>query len=127
MAKTFTRKVEGMDGMDYVQRLQALRLYSQERRRERYQIIFLWKVGMGMVKGYSVPFTLNPRTGWHITPAKIPPVSQAPASVRKAREASLAHKGTMLFNSMPKGLRGMMTNHVDEFKCNLVSWIFEHP
>ena len=31
-------------GLSYWEKLQELRLYSQERRRERYQVIFLWKI-----------------------------------------------------------------------------------
>ena len=111
--------------MDYVDRLKTLGLYSQERRRERYQVLFLWKVGMAMVEGYNVPFTFNPRTGWHITPSPIPP--KAPAALRRAREASLAHKGAKLFNLLPRGLRDMATNHIDDFKVNLDTWLATIP
>jgi hypothetical protein len=38
----FTSKIDGMAGLDYWERLHSLHLYSQERRRERYQIILLW-------------------------------------------------------------------------------------
>ena len=62
--------------------------YSQERRRERYLIIFLWKISIKMVKGYKMDFIYNSRRGWSATPK---PISKsAPASVRKAREGSLA-------------------------------------
>ena len=44
VARNFTSQIHGMDGLDYWERLHSLHLYSQERRRERYQIIFLWKV-----------------------------------------------------------------------------------
>ena len=44
VARNFTAQVAGMNGLDYWDRLSSLHLFSQERRRERYQIIFMWKV-----------------------------------------------------------------------------------
>jgi ribonuclease P/MRP protein subunit RPP40 len=44
VARHFTSQIDGMTGKDYWERLQFLRMYSQERRRERYQLIILWKV-----------------------------------------------------------------------------------
>ena len=38
VARHFTAQISGMEGLDYWQRLSALSLYSQERRRERYQM-----------------------------------------------------------------------------------------
>ena len=40
-----------MEGKNYWERLDALNMYSQERRRERYAIIFIWKLAMGLAKG----------------------------------------------------------------------------
>ena len=59
VARTYTRQIQGMEGLDYVERLRTLKMYSQERRRERYKIIFIWKVGIGMVQGYNLPFIRN--------------------------------------------------------------------
>ena len=44
-------------GLNYWEKLKELKLYSQERRRERYQVIFLWKISQGLVSGYDVNFT----------------------------------------------------------------------
>ena len=41
---SFTFRVSGVEGLDYLERLAKLRMYSQERCRERYQIIFVWKL-----------------------------------------------------------------------------------
>ena len=58
IARHFTAKIHGLEDMDYWERLQALSLYSQERRRERYMIIFIWKVAQELVQGYTTaPFT----------------------------------------------------------------------
>jgi hypothetical protein len=39
---------------DYWEKLSFLRVYSQERRRECYQICFLWKLTQGLIEGYSI-------------------------------------------------------------------------
>ena len=72
-----------MDGLDYWERLKSLKLYSQERRRDRYRIIFLWKVGQGLVQGYKVPFVTSPRRGRVVQVS--PLCNSAPASVRKTK------------------------------------------
>ena len=41
--KTFTSKINGMEGLDYHQRLEKLGMYSLERRRDRYFIIYGWQ------------------------------------------------------------------------------------
>ena len=100
-------------------------MYSQERRRERYQMIFIWKVGMGLVKGYTLPFTHNPRTGWHVASATV--TASAPAAVKKARRATLAHHGACLYNALPQGLRDMKADKVDLFKSHLDLFLMGVP
>ena len=61
VARHFTAQVNGLENMDYWERLGYLRLYSQERRRERYRVIFIWKVLQGYVQGYSITSKHSPR------------------------------------------------------------------
>ena len=99
-------------------------MYSQERRRERYQIIFLWKVAQGLTKGYQLEFYSSDRRG---RLAVVSPYhSKAPALVRKAREASLSVKGAKLFNSIPQQLRDM-NGKAEQFKSGLDKWLSTIP
>ena len=102
-----------------------LSLYSQQRRRERYMIILLWKILEGFVQGYDVTFFTNPRRGRlavvHFYSAR------SPSSVRKAHEASLSVRGSKLFNSIPPELRNMSGATVDQFKAGLDSWLATVP
>ena len=125
IARHFTGQIEGMSGLDYWERLHSLRLYSQERRRERYQIIFLWKIAQGLVQGYHANFVQSDRRGRQMQLA--PLCNQAPASVRKARESSLQVKGARLFNCIPRDLRDTSTGTSDQFKAKLDSWLFTIP
>ena len=84
VARYFTSQVSDLQDLDYWERLAALRLYSQERRRERYLIIFVWKIAMGLIQGYNIEFSYSPRRGWSAIPKEVP--RTAPALVRRARE-----------------------------------------
>ena len=66
--RNFTSKIVGMDGKDYIERLSSLKMYSQERRRERYQLIFIWKISQGLVQGYSLEFSNSERRGRMVVP-----------------------------------------------------------
>ena len=46
---SFTRFISGMAGLSYTERLTVLQLYSLQRRRERYIIIYVWKILEGLV------------------------------------------------------------------------------
>ena len=114
-----------MKGLDYWDRLKSLNMYSQERRRERYQIIFLWKVAQGLVQGYPVTFVQHQRLGRLM---KLPPLcNTAPSAVKRARETSLQVKGAKLFNCIPRELRDTFTGTVEAFKAGLDRWLADIP
>merc|ERR1712121_372360 len=41
--RSFTRQIDGMEGLDYAQRLVKLHMYSIQRRNERFKILYLYK------------------------------------------------------------------------------------
>ena len=47
--RSFTRKIEEMNELDYWLRLKLLRLYSVDRRRGRFMIVYLFKMLHGFV------------------------------------------------------------------------------
>ena len=99
VSRNFTAKISGLETADYWDRLKILKMYSQERRRERYRIIFVWKVLQGLVQGYPISSRQSPRRGRLVDVAKL--CSSAPSAVKKAREASLSVHGAKLFNLLP--------------------------
>ena len=118
--KSLVMKIQDKDleHLNYWEKLSVLRLFSQERRRERYQIIFIWKISQGLVSGYSVPFTCNSRTGRWAVPGRLPTHGVA-SEVRQAKEKSLRVKGCQLFNMLPAILRNADHGDVLMFKNNL--------
>ena len=117
MARAFTARLNSMEGLDYWERLTKLGMYSQERRRERYMIVFLWKISQRMVEGYSVTFSNNVRRGRTVLPNSV--VASAPAVVRRARETTLGVKGAKLFNLLPISIRNIDSDNVETFKAEL--------
>ena len=107
-----------MEDKSYHERLKDLRMYSQERRRDRYQCIFIWKISMNLVSGYSLEFNNEgTRRGRECVVASIH--RNSPAAVRRARESSLSVKGARMFNLLPSYIRNINSNKVDHFKTKL--------
>ena len=116
----------GLAGLHYWDKLQYLRLYSQERRRERYMVIFIWKISQGLVSGYQIPFSVNSRSGRTAVPAQLDKQS-VPAKVREAKENSLRVKGCQLFNLLPAVLRNAEHGDTLMFKNNLDHYLSSVP
>ena len=124
--RSFTKKIEGMEELSYRERLAKLRLYSQERRRDRYMIIFIWKIAMGLVDGYKLEFTgEGTRRGRECLVAQIN--KNSPVTVRRAREGSLSVKGAKIFNLLPPEIRNISSDKVQHFKIKLDAFLGKVP
>ena len=126
----FISKIEGVQHLSYWEKLKHLHLYSQERRRERYQVIFLWQVSQNLVQGYDIQFFTDERRGRMIRPKQVS--WHAPAQIRRAREASMAVKGAHIFNLLPKEIRNLkanssITDKISEFKTKLDKFLSNIP
>ena len=124
--QSFTRKIKLDHKLDYWGRLSSLRMYSQQRRRERYRIIYVWKILEGLVPnisygddgGKKLHTVRNGRT------CKIPPLPRtAKAKIQRLREGSLSYHGAQLFNALPKGIRDLTKCSTESFKRRLDSFL----
>ena len=111
---SFFKKIDGMRVLNYWQQLKTLGMYSLQRRRERYIIIYIWKILEGMAPNIGIVALDNPRRG---RSCSIPHIkTAAPQKVRNLRFGSLSINGPRLFNIMPNTLRNMTGCSVDSFK-----------
>ena len=112
--------------MSYWEKLKQLKISSQERRRDRYMILFLWKISQDLVKGYSADFISE---GGLFGRVALPQgvVQLSPAMVRRARESSLGVKGAKMFNLLPPMLRNINAVDVDVFKTALDNFLTQIP
>ena len=115
-----------MENLSYRVSLKTLKMYSQERRRDRYLCIFVWKIAMNLVGGYKLQFkNEGTRRGRECEVAEI--VRTAPASVKKARENSLSVKGARMFNLLPPSIRNITSDKVEHFKAKLDVFLKDIP
>ena len=128
LQKSFISCIYGMQDLSYWEQLKSLKLYSLERRRERYQVIYIWKIIEGHVPNLeSTPIVTleNQRRGRSCVP---PPLSSsAPERIRNIRFASLPHKGPRLFNSLPPEVRNLKGVAVEVFKSSLDRYLQNIP
>ena len=110
-----------MNGLSYWDRLKKLNLYSLERRRERYTILYVYKIYRGIAPNFeserwTIKTKYSERRGLH---CELPSIcTSATARVKTMVEQSFAVRGPRLFNSIPLSLRtGSLT--FDSFKRHL--------
>ena len=120
--KHFTSKIPSIKNLNYWERLEFMKLNSQQRRLERYKILYTWKIlerivpNCGVNESVSVNEGLNERRG---RLCDIPIHISRKASIQSMREASFQMSGPKLFNKLPKHLRNLSGCGIDEFKKEL--------
>ena len=129
--RTFLRKITSYWQMSYWDQLLTAKLYSVERRRERYHIIYMWKVLEELVPNISeheqrkITGQNNKRFGRLCIVPKV--LKTAPALVKTARYASLGYRGPCLFNTVPADIRNITKVPVDTFKKRLDKFLSTIP
>jgi len=127
--RTLTSRIAETKDLNYWQRLEELKLYSVQRRYERYSIIYTFKILEDMAPNLTsnkIESQYSDRRG---RVCKIPTVSNSkcPSTVRNAREASLAFRGPSLFNALPKSIRNVTGVSVNSFKRKLDHFLAQLP
>ena len=121
---SFVRKIWSNVESDYWLRLKSFNMYSLQRRRERYRIIYIWKVIEGHVPNVNnkINSIQHARLGRKCQLPKIPS-----GKLGKIGEASLVFNGAQLFNVLPKPLRDMSGVSLDSFKRALDQFLNTVP
>lgn len=127
---SFLRKINGTKDLDYWQCLKKFKLYSLQRRRERYRIIYVWKIIEKLVPNitgtdYAVRTFTSIRHGRKgILPLLRNGISE---KVKTLRYATVSMHGVQLFNTMPKSIRELTDITVDKFKRELDEFLGTVP
>ena len=115
---------------DYASRLKELKIYSLQRRRERYLIIYIYKIIIHLIENPGLVIDYNPRTKLMVHPKTC---NQAPAWIRRARSSSFFVQGPAMYNALPAHLRELediahpSKSNVDSFKGRLDTHLSEIP
>ena len=118
--RAFTKHISGKCFLSYSKRLEVLKLYSLQRRRERYGIIYVWKIIERLVPNLSDPITCS-------------------FSDRRGRACVVCHSGAgrlgtlkynsirwrsmRMFNRLPKAICMLFSCSVVGFKSKLDSYL----
>ena len=123
--RTFTSKIPSVKHLDYWQRLVQLKMNSQQRRTERYKIIYIWKIFENMAPncGVEIQNEANTRNGRTFKVRKL----KGPTKVRTLRDSSFQCAAPRLFNVLPKQIRNLTNISICEFKEHLDQYLSRVP
>ena len=118
--RTFTSKLEELEDLNYHQRLKSLKLYSLQRRRERFSIITMWKIANDQCPNQlDLEFYNTHRFG--IKCRRKLYNSTTRVHIKTLRQNSFASIGPALFNCIPKSVKNKET--LISFKSALDKWL----
>ena len=121
--RTITAKVEGVQHLNYHQRLRALKLYSLQRRRERYIAIYMYKISKNLVpNNMNLEFYDTSRHGLKCRQLKLPASTTHLSTVRKNSFISV---GPAIFNILPPNIKA--AEKLDQYKARLDPFLSTLP
>ena len=121
----YSAKIPEIRDKDYWSRLSHLKMLSQERRMERYRIIYVWKILHGLAPNCGVELVqTNKRQGRRCAVPSL--LAGGRAAIQTLREQSFQVDGPRLFNALPKSLRELKGTQ-EEFKEALDTFLMTVP
>ena len=121
--RSVTAKIEGMENLTYWDRLKALDLYSLQRRRERYDLIHIWKIQKEIIQNdLQLQFYYNERQGWKCRRNIIQTRKRKLSTIRYN---SFTSRAAALFNTIPKSVKNAKS--LAAFKSRLDKYLRAIP
>ena len=116
--RSFLRKINGECNLNYWEQLQTFKISSLERWRERYQIVYVWKILEGLVPNFPDSSKITPRYNDRCGRSCYQR-SINRNSVQQLRCNSLSIHGVQVFNALPRKVRDLRDCTKEKFKSNL--------
>ena len=123
--KNFTSKIKGLEEKNYHERLRILKLYSLERRRERFLIINAWQQIEGKKENVLKLETGKVGRRRCLKPSIIP--TNINDKYRTIIQNSTARQMERLFNALPYEIQNITNVETDTFKKHLDDWLRTIP
>jgi ribonuclease P/MRP protein subunit RPP40 len=101
LLRSFTSWFPGTSHLSYWERLEHLKMYSIQRRFERYRLLYTWKVLEGRVPNCGLKWKHSDSAGRSC----VPPQPKHNRLVRNLRNNSFQAAGSRLFNALPANTR----------------------
>ena len=116
----FTSKIPEVRTENYWARLKMLKMISQERRMERYRILYIWKILENKTPNCGIELAQeNPRLGRKCAIPKLQ--KNGRQAIQTLREQSLQCEGARLFNCIRE------LHNMEDFKEGLDQWLMRIP
>ena len=125
LQKSFTNRISDLQNKNYWEKLKCLKIYSVERRFQRYAVIYIWKILENLVDNFGVKWSSNFRRGCMIDLPKRFPMKQTLAN--NIRDQSLIIRGGRIFNALPHVIRNSTNISLDVFKSRLDVFLQQIP
>ena len=120
LQRSFTNRIPEVKHLGYWERLKKLQMLSQQRRLERYRVIYLWKIMEGKSPNCGIQNSIKSERLGRTCP--LPEVKKSSSQrIQTLRENSFQIHAPKLFNSLPKEIRNLTGCSVDKFKEALTS------
>ena len=121
--RSFTAKIKGLEDFNYYERLRSLKLFSLQRRRERFIIIHTHKIYMNLAPNdVKLQFYEHQRLG---TQCRRLPLKSKTASINTLRDNFFSHTAPKLYNLVPKIVKG--AKNILSFKRKLDIFLMKLP
>ena len=114
--RSFTSKLEGLNDLNYYDRLKRLKLYSLERRRDRYIILYIFKIINNMVPNPGISYKYSARRGRILT---CPSINSSNSHASTLIHQSFLRRAPRIFNALPEELRNSSGTLFPSVKKNL--------
>lgn len=102
--RDFTDRLNYPNTMNYWERLKYLKIFSLERRRERYMILYVFKIMSGLVPNPGIFWDISPRRGRLVC---IPPALNRNTYGQNIKDSSFFTLSARLFNILPQEIRDL--------------------
>ena len=124
LLRDFTRKMPGLKELNYWERLKKMKMSSEQRRLERYQMIYIWKMMEDKVPNCGVAWSSDSERKGRMCAV---PALRGRDSVKTLRTQSFQVSGPRLFNCLPKNIRNMTKCDLEKFKEKLDNFLSKVP
>ena len=124
LQRNYLRRITAFQNFNYWERLRECQMLSQQRRLERYKVIYTWKILEKRVPNCGLEDENNLRLG---RLCKVPVLKNSSARVKTLRENSFQVQGPKLSNILPPKIRNMKNCSIDNFKLVLDQFLSKIP
>lgn len=124
--RSFTYRIRAARHLTYWERLKELNLFSLERRRERYLILYVYKIMIGhTTNNLNLIFYDHQRLGRLCRIERVHP--RATTRTKTLKENAFAIRGPLLYNTLPRHLRDPNNRSLESYKKDLDKFLWTIP